>query len=79
MLLAVEVSTPTVRKDMKLKAALYAQFGIREYWVVNTKTLTTTVHKAPTDGVWGSIETLPAEAVLTHASAPGFAIRLADI
>ena len=79
VLLAIEVATSTVRKDMKLKAAIYAQFGIREYWVVNTKKLTTTVHKAPIDGAWTSVEVLPADATLSHPSAPGFAIRLSDL
>ena len=79
VLLAIEVATTTLRKDLKLKAAVYARYGVREYWVIGTKKLTTTVHKSPVDGVWGSIEVLPPDAVLTHASAPGFALRLSDI
>lgn len=79
VLLAIEVSTTTLRKDLRLKAALYARYGINEYWVIGTKKLTTTVHKHPADGVWGSIEELPSDALLTHESAPGFEIRLADI
>jgi Uma2 family endonuclease len=34
-LLALEVSDTSLRKDTKVKAALYAAQGIREYWIVN--------------------------------------------
>ncbi len=79
VLLAIEIATTTLRKDLKLKAALYAKYGVREYWVIDTRTLTTTIHKAPVDGAWGSIELLAADAILEHSSAPGLAVRLADL
>lgn len=79
VLLAIEVATTTLRKDLKLKAALYAKYGIREYWVIDTNKLTTTVHKAPVDGTWSSIEVLPSDAALSHPSAPDFAIKLSDL
>ncbi|WP_158807511.1 Uma2 family endonuclease [Beijerinckia sp. L45] len=52
---------------------------MQEYWVIDTTKLRLTVHRAPVDGVWSSVEVLPAEAVLTHKSAPGFAIRLSQL
>ena len=79
VLLAIEVATTTLRKDLKLKAALCARYGVCEYWVIDTRKLTTTVHKAPVDAVWGSVEVLPTDAVLSHPSAPGFAVRLSDL
>jgi len=79
VLLAIEVATTTLRKDLKLKAALYAKYGVRELWVIDTTALATTIHRAPERGVWRSVEKLPADAVLTHPCAPGFAIRLADL
>jgi Uma2 family endonuclease len=79
VLLAIEVATTTLRKDLKLKAALYARYGVQEYWVIDTTKLRTTVHRAPVDGVWSSVEVLPAEAVLTHKSASGFAVTLAKL
>lgn len=79
VLLAIEVATTTLRKDLRLKAALYARYGVREYWVIDTTDLRTTVHKAPVDGAWTSVEIVPAETPLDHSSAPGFSVRLADI
>jgi Uma2 family endonuclease len=34
-LLALEVSDTSLRKDTRVKAALYASQGVREYWIVN--------------------------------------------
>ena len=79
VLLAIEVATTSLRKDLKLKAALYAKYGICECWVIDTRKLTTTVHKAPVDGAWTSVEVLASDATLSHPSAPGFAVRLADL
>lgn len=79
VLLAIEVATTTLRKDLKLKAALYARYGVRELWVIDTKTLATTVHRAPNNGAWGSVVVIAADTELTHPSAPGLAIRLANL
>ncbi len=79
MLLAIEVADTTLRRDLKLKKGLYARYGVRELWVIDTKTLQTTIHRAPRDGAWTTVEVAPMDATLTHASAPGFAVRLADI
>lgn len=35
LLLLVEVSDTTLKKDQQIKAPLYARFGIPEYWIVN--------------------------------------------
>ena len=35
VLLVVEVADTTLRKDRTLKAELYAEFGVPEYWIVN--------------------------------------------
>ena len=78
VLLAIEVATTSLREDLK-KAALYAKYGIRECWVIDTRELTTTVFKVPVDGIWSSVETLPADVMLSRPSAPGFAIKLADL
>ena len=43
--LAVEILSPSTRsKDMILKLYKYQNAGVREYWVVDPKTRTVTVH-----------------------------------
>ena len=57
-LLAIEVSVSTFRYDMGRKAALCASFGIRDYWVINAKTLETHVHREPSEDGFQSVEAL---------------------
>ena len=44
ILLAVEVADSSMAKDLGLKARLYAQRGIREYWVINAPRRSHAVH-----------------------------------
>jgi Uma2 family endonuclease len=44
--LVVEILSPsTAQKDRKLKLAVYAEFGVREYWIVDPKTSTLEVYE----------------------------------
>jgi Uma2 family endonuclease len=79
VLLAVEVSDATVFKDLGLKARLYADFGVREYWVIKAETLVTTVHKSPSPDGYGSKVDVPSTVRLVPEAAPEMAVRLADL
>ncbi len=46
-LLIVEVSDTTLRKDRKIKAHLYAQAGIADYWIVNLVDRHLEIHRNP--------------------------------
>jgi Uma2 family endonuclease len=48
--LVVEVADSSLRLDRRFKAALYAQAGLREYWIVNlvaTRSRCTAIHSPP--------------------------------
>ncbi len=77
--LVIEVADTTFDKDMRLKAAIYAKYGVRELWVIDANRLETHVHRDPSDGKWSNIEILGPDHKLTHSSAPSFAVRLAEI
>jgi len=47
--LVIEVSRSSLDKDRGLKARLYAEHGIPEYWVVNLRDRQVEVHTEPTD------------------------------
>jgi Uma2 family endonuclease len=77
--LVVEVSDTTRRTDLGVKAALYARFGVPEYWVIDVRAPRLVVHRAPAGDLWGEIRTLgPAEPVAPLAF-PDAVIRLADL
>ena len=55
VLLIVEVSDSTVRYDSKVKASLYAEAGIPEYWILNVKKDVLVIHTQPADGTYCQI------------------------
>jgi Uma2 family endonuclease len=79
VLLAIEVADSSLRFDTSTKARLYAALGIREYWVINAKTLVTRVHREPeATGYRSSIE-ISAVEVLQPLLVPLLAVKLADL
>lgn len=86
VLLLVEVSDSTVRFDRREKAALYAESGVTEYWIVNVQARTLEVYRDPVplaNAPYGYgyathsdyIET----ATVTPLSAPQALVRVADL
>jgi Uma2 family endonuclease len=76
-LLVIEVSDSTLRADLK-KAEIYAEGGVRDYWVVDVEQRQILVHRLQADGTYGKPtivgETEHAEALLI----PGLSFRIAD-
>lgn len=67
VLLLVEVADGDLSYDGGMKARTYAELGVREYWVVNAKTLETIVHLSPSAEGYASVSTVPpSETVTPH-------------
>jgi Uma2 family endonuclease len=79
VLLVVEVADSSLRIDLNTKAPRYAAAGVREYWVIDARTLATTVHREPrpAGGEYASRKEHAATEVL--APTPSLALRLADL
>ena len=77
--LLIEVADTTLKKDLGVKAAIYAALGVREYWVVNAFSLETTVHLEPTGGTWSRRRKLGPHRRLAATLVPEIALRLADL
>jgi Uma2 family endonuclease len=60
-LLIVEVADSSLSYDLTIKAATYALFGVREYWVVEAWSLITHVHREPTASGYASVVEVPAD------------------
>jgi len=54
--LIVEIAWSSLKKDLGLKARLYAQAGIADYWVVDVDELTITVHRDPSGERYKSVQ-----------------------
>ncbi|KQV64069.1 Uma2 family endonuclease [Caulobacter sp. Root343] len=53
--LVIEVADATLSRDLGFKADLYAQQGVREYWLVNARNPSVTVHHGLDDGAYRDV------------------------
>lgn len=78
-LLVVEVAQSSLRKDLGVKARIYANARIREYWVVNTKKLTIEVHRNPSRGRYRSVTTYDRKARVQPLLLPDITVCLDEL
>ncbi|MGH6815773.1 MAG: Uma2 family endonuclease [Hyphomicrobiaceae bacterium] len=79
VLLVVEIADSSLSYDLRIKAPLYAAFGVREYWVINARTLVATVHRIPGPAGYTEIREVASADLLEPPAAPQLAVRLADL
>ena len=77
--LVVEVSNSSLSRDLKLKAPMYARFGVREYWVIDANTHDTHIHRQPSPEGYSTITITTKSETLTPSLVPALAVRLADL
>ncbi len=79
--LIIEVSDSSLAKDRRLKAPIYAQSGVPEYWIVDVSSadLIIEVHTDPTPGGYRRVELLRDGDVLKPSSLPAIAFAVRDI
>lgn len=74
--LIVEVSDTSLGFDLGIKSLEYARLGLREFWVVNARTLATTVHREPGDNGYAHKTVVSPGEVVEPQLMPQFAVRL---
>ena len=79
LLLVVEIASTSVPRDLKLKAALYARFGVRHYWVLDAERRRAFVHQLQADGTYGAPVEHGPEAVLVTPFEPAVEVPLARL
>ncbi len=57
-LLVIEVAHSSLTKDRGVKARLYAEIGVPEYWIVNLTDRVVEVHRQPANGAYQSCRVL---------------------
>ncbi len=77
--LVIEVAQSTVSKDLSIKAELYAQHGVRDYWVVDVNTSTITVHRDLSGGVYRAITPYSARDTVASLVFPALTLCLAEL
>ena len=77
--LVVEILSPsTANRDRTRKRALYAQYGVQEYWLVDPDTRTVTVLRQGAAG-FTVVDRYGAGETLTSPTLPGFTVNLNDL
>ena len=79
VVLLIEVAHSSLRFDTTNKAINYAALGVREYWVVNAKTLATRVHREPSAKSYASVVKVSPGETLAPALVPSLAVKLIDL
>jgi Uma2 family endonuclease len=80
VLMLIEVSDSSLDRDLDLKAPLYAETGIVEYWIVNLDGQAVLVHRGPRpDGTWAAVTTHARGETLAVTALPGVAVAVADV
>jgi len=79
ILLLVEVSDSTLRKDRGPKSRLYARAGIQDYWIVNIKGRCLEVHRDPVGSKYQSIMILTPGQEIHPLAFPDVALPIARL
>ena len=74
-MLVIEVADSSLGYDLRVKAPLCAEHGVRDYWVVDAVRQTIRVHRAPVDGMHTDVEEFEADQPV-DALLAGVTIRL---
>ena len=78
-LLVIEISDSSLASDLRPKAALYAGFGVQEYWVIAARSLVTWVHRGPSPGGYVDVREMASDQYLVPLLVPALTFRLDDV
>lgn len=79
VLLVVEIADSSHTYDLETKAPIYAAFGVREYWVIDARTLVTTLHRRPSAGGYEERATIAGSDEVSPAAVPSLGMSLAEL
>jgi len=77
--LLIEVAETSLRFDRVVKGALYAEAGVREYWIVDLASESVDVYRDPVGDRFQHVERVDRDGRLAPTAFPGFVIRVAEI
>ena len=78
LMLVIEVADSSLGYDLRVKAPLYAEHGVRDYWVVDAVRQTIRTHRTPVDGRYAEVTEFEAHQPVAALLA-GVTIRLDDL
>ncbi|MCW5883329.1 MAG: Uma2 family endonuclease, partial [Anaerolineae bacterium] len=79
VLLLIEASDTSLRKDREVKLPRYAAAGVPEYWIADLERETITVHREPAGERYNRVVTLAASQTVSPLVLPEFRYSVADL
>jgi Uma2 family endonuclease len=79
VLLIIEVADSSLEDDRAVKAPLYAESGIPDYWIVNLVDRVIEVFRQPRDGRYAEPQRLGLDDALDIMTLPGASLPVADL
>ncbi len=79
VLLAIEEAHSSLRYDLREKAAAYAAYELRDYWVIEVERRRIHVHREPGPDGYRSVEVFERDHPVSALLIPGLSLRLADL
>lgn len=76
--LVIEIAISTVQRDHS-KAAIYAEAGVKEYWIIEPELSLVTLHTNPQAPGYTTRQTFSAQDLIPSTIFPAFTLRLADL
>lgn len=78
VLLAIEIADSSLEYDLGQKAQIYARSGVGEMWVINARSLQTTIHRRPSGGAYGEVRTVEKGGALEPGKIAGLTVNMRD-
>jgi Uma2 family endonuclease len=76
--LVAEIADSSLRKDRQVKADLYAEAGIAEYWIVNLVDSVLEVHRDPSGDHYATVTSFGKNASVALLAFPDVRVRVSD-
>jgi Uma2 family endonuclease len=76
--LVIEIAISTVQRD-RSKAAIYAEAGVKEYWIIEPELNLVTLYTNPQSSGYATQQTFTSQDLVTSTQFPAFALRLVDL
>lgn len=76
--LLVEVAKSSLRRDREVKSAIYADAGVKEYWIIDVAALTVEVWSQPGRGAYQRLDTFRRGESITLQAFPDVTIAVDD-
>jgi Uma2 family endonuclease len=77
--LVIEVAKSSLKKDTGIKARIYAEAAVPEYWVIDVEAETVAVHTRPRDGAYDDKKTYAKGDRIAPGRFPDVAVPLDDL